>query len=364
MSYIERIAQSCRTQELAREELAYYARHILLPGIGLEGQRKLKTARVLVVGAGGLGCPALQALVGAGVGRLTIVDADTVNASNLARQWLHRYDQCGSNKAHSAATALRQMNPHIEVSARATMLAEDNAHALIGAHDIVLDATDDLNVRYCIDKACAELDKPWIHAALYRESAQLTVFWAAYGSSFRQLYPEPSAAPSCSGAGMLGASSSVVGNLQALECIKLIVGQSDPALGQVGVFDSRRLSWQFFRLPDVTLPPRWGPPPEKSHGSSVSAEQLQQAISVGEPIELLDIRDGAAHHTGSLEGARHYPAERILEAGLPESGEPMQLLICEEGLISAMLVDALAGRASAKLAYLRGGLHGWRHLVG
>jgi adenylyltransferase/sulfurtransferase len=358
MSYISRIAKAAPSLELSRDELAYYARHILLPGIGTAGQQKLKAARVLVIGAGGLGCPVLQALAGAGVGQLTVVDGDVVSISNLSRQWLHRCADDGRNKALSAVAALRELNPFIELVAESTMLSPDNVQSLVDLHDIAIDATDDLDVRYWIDDACAVLSKPWVHAALYRENAQLTVFWARFGTRFRKLYPEPVDAPSCSGAGMLGATASVVGNLQALECVKLIVGHARPQIGQLIVLDAAGLILQSFRLPDVDLPSLI----EVGHRTpdrGLLPEHLRQVLSIHEPIQLLDLRSCAAYQAGSIEGAMHCPAEQVLEAGLPACAVPRVVLICEEGLISSMLVEALSQRCPYKLEHLEGGFIAW-----
>lgn len=363
MSYLLRLTQLDDPVELTREELVYYTRHLLLPGIGVAGQCKLKAARVLVVGAGGLGCPVLQALAGAGVGRLTVIDADSVALSNLSRQWLHRHRDVGTNKALSAQRTLRALNPFIEIQAEPTMLSQDNAAALVEAHDLVVDATDDLGVRYVIDDACADADNPWVHAALYRDRAQLSVFWARYGARFRGLYPEPGEAPSCSGAGMLGATASVVGHLQALEAIKLIVGNAAPQLGKLVSFDAVGLALQSFQLPGVTMPPRYEDIAPKESGLGLSVEALRQALSIHEPIELLDVRDRSQFAAGSIDGARHRPAEAILESGLPENGAARFILYCQEGSISQILTDALKGCAKGQIQHLEGGYQAWTAFV-
>lgn len=357
MSYLPRIAQTYADLELTREELAYYARHILLPGIGTVGQRKLKAARVLVVGAGGLGCPVLQALAGAGVGRLTVVDGDEVAVSNLSRQWLHRYVDAGQNKAESAAQSLRELNPMIEVVAHAEMLSLENAKALVEAHDLVIDATDDLLARYWIDDVCAELNRPWVHAALYRERSQLSVFWESCGATFRKLYPEPSEAPSCAGAGMLGATASVVGNLQALEAIKLITASAAPKVGQLVSLDAAGLAIQSFQLPEISQPSPIADVAAVDEGLRVEA--LQQALSIHQPLQLLDLRSRAQYDAGSIAGAIHCSAEQILEVGLPETSGRDTLLFCQEGTISQILVDALKHRHHGQLEHLSGGYAAW-----
>ncbi|MBL6828568.1 MAG: HesA/MoeB/ThiF family protein [Puniceicoccaceae bacterium] len=358
MSYLSRIAQIHASIDLSREELVYYARHILLPKIGLVGQRKLKAARVLIVGAGGLGCPVLQALAGAGVGRLTVVDGDQVAISNLSRQWLHRYADAGCNKAESAASALRALNPFIEVAAHPDMLTSENAQALIESHDLVVDATDVIDARYWIDEACEALDCPWVHAALYRERAQLTVFWASCGASFRKLYPEPSEAPSCSGAGMLGASASLVGNLQALEAIKLITGNAVPKIGDLVSLDATGLCLQSFKIPEVILPSAYKDESSRPSTRAMSVDSLQQALSIHEAVQVLDLRSQSLYDEGTIKGAVHYPAEKALEEGLPSNTQGKVVLVCEEGLISAILADALQHESEA-IDYLEGGWQAW-----
>lgn len=360
MSYLSRIAESYAQVALSRDELAFYARHILLPGVGLDGQRKLKAARVLLVGAGGLGCPVLQALAGAGVGQLTVIDGDQVALSNLSRQWLHRYDGIGRNKAESACAQVAAFNPLVELRAIPERLDAANAWTLIEACDVVVDATDDLKVRYLIDEACTELDRPWVHAALYRDAAQMTVFWGRCGSSFHRLYPEPSSAPTCAGAGMLGASASVVANWQALEVIKLITGEGPPKIGELVSIDTKQLRIQSFRLPGVAAPstlPAKDKSPSK-HG--LSAIQLKQAQSIHQPMVLVDVRSASEYAEGSLEDAINVSAETILESGLPDDIKTASqiILICAEGTVSALLADALQAQGIRQVAFLDGGLAG------
>lgn len=358
MSYIARIADSYNKASLTREELAYYLRHILLPGVGFAGQCKLKQARVVVIGAGGLGCPALQALAGAGVGRLTIVDADLVSLSNLSRQWLHSVERVGSNKALSARDKLLAINPFIEVDAIPEMLTQANAPSIIGNNDVILDATDNLEVRYLIDDICAELDRPWIHAALYRDSAQMTVFWASCGASFRKLYPQPAEAPSCSEAGMLGASASLVGNLQALEVIKLITGQGRPEVGRYINVDSKELKIRSFDLPEVSAPALAINHDEVEGNCRIHVDELIQSRSINEPIVLVDVRSISEFDKRSLEGSIHCSADAILESTSwhRDYADSKVVLICEEGLVSSILANAMQGEANGQVFFLEGGI--------
>jgi adenylyltransferase/sulfurtransferase len=359
MSYLARIAECSRSIIFSDEELSYYARHLLLPGIGMPGQKKLKAARVLIVGAGGLGCPVLQALAGAGVGRLTVLDGDTVALSNLARQWLHRHGDVGTNKAVSAQQKLVELNPFIEVEAVPGMLDAVNAKELIDGHDIVVDATDDLEIRYLIDEVCAELDRPWVHAALYRESAQLCVFWDRCGARFRNLFPERTEAPSCAGAGMLGAVASVAANLQALEVVKLITGNGVPKVGEVVSIHASRVQIESFRMRGVTAPPLIGDDAVLSAEHSWTVDALRQAQSIGEDLRIIDLRTESQFVAGTIPRAEHLSPEVILEEGLTNDGKRKVLLLCEEGIISSLLADALRSRGNDRVFHLEGGYTEW-----
>lgn len=359
MSYIERIARQHPDTVLEPAELAYYARHLLLPGIGVAGQKMLKNARVLVVGAGGLGCPALQALAGAGVGSISIIDGDSVSRSNLSRQWLHSMKTVGQNKALSAKAALADLNPFIEIEAFPEMLDASNAVERIAASDLVIDATDDLAARYCMDDVCADLDRPWIHGALYRETAQMTVFWGRYGARFRDLFPEPSDGPSCSGAGMLGASASMIANLQAMEAIKLITGQGIPEIGTLCTLQTTNLRLERFQIANVALQ-RFEAPGAASDGCAraIDPVELKQWISIHQLPTILDLR---SEHPDGLPGAIACSDASLLEDGIPPSETEIILLVCEEGTLSELLAQAFS-QSETRVAYLEGGMTAWRAL--
>ncbi|MFW2480122.1 MAG: ThiF family adenylyltransferase [Lentimonas sp.] len=355
MSYIARIAETCNSIAFSQEELSYYARHFLLPSIGTIGQQKLKCARVLVVGAGGIGCPVLQALAGAGVGRLTIADGDAVALSNLSRQWLHRHSDVGLNKAESAKQQLVKLNPSIEVDVVASMLDDSNAQELIADHDLVVDATDDMDVRYLIDTVSAEFNHPWVHAALYRDNSQLCVFWEKCGARFRDLFPERSEAPSCAGAGILGAVASVAANLQALEVVKLIVGSSVPKVGTVVLIHAANYQIQSFQLPGIAPPEFIQTESEQLPLHSWSMDQLCQAQSIDAPLRLIDLRSDAQQAALPLDGAESMSAERILELGLGEELSTTVLLVCDAGIVSSLLADALRSRGHSNVFHLEAG---------
>jgi molybdopterin/thiamine biosynthesis adenylyltransferase len=236
------------TTPLLSEELERYARHIVLPEIGGAGQQKLKAARVLVIGAGGLGAPVLQYLAAAGVGTLGIVDDDTVSLSNLQRQVIHDTGAVGAAKVESAAATLARINPHVKVEGHDQRLAVENARALVAAYDFVVDGSDNFDTRYAVADACEAEEKPLVHAAVGRFDGSITVLkpWefgadGRQNPSYRDLFPEPpppGLVPSCAEAGVLGALTGVIGTLQALEAIKLITGIGEPLVGRLLLYDS------------------------------------------------------------------------------------------------------------------------------
>ncbi|MEM1223979.1 MAG: HesA/MoeB/ThiF family protein, partial [Verrucomicrobiota bacterium] len=312
MSYLSRIAAAYNDTILSEEELIYYARHVLLPGIGSDGQKKLKTARVLVIGAGGLGCPVLQALAGAGVGWITIMDGDVVTLGNLARQWLFETKNVGANKARSAAEVLGDRNPFIEIRAVEAMLKASNAEALIAGHDLVVDATDQLEARYLIDTVCARLDRPWVHGALYRESGQASIFWQRANASYAALYPEKTEAPDCASAGILGATASMIGNMQAQEVIKLITGSAVPAIGVIRIFNTMNFEVRQMKLPGIRKPEVFevDQPEEMDH--TIEWEHLEQRISIGERFKIIDLRSPEIFAESHFSGAENLSFESIL----------------------------------------------------
>jgi molybdopterin/thiamine biosynthesis adenylyltransferase len=236
------------TPPLSAEELERYARHIVLPEVGGPGQQKLKRARILVVGAGGLGAPALEYLAAAGVGTLGIVDDDTVSLSNLQRQVIHETQAVGMAKTASARATIGRINPHVSVEIHDLRLAPENARALIAAYDLVIDGSDNFDTRYLVADACEAETRPLVHAAVGRFDGSITVL-KPYGRdaegrqnpSYRDLFPEPPPAglvPSCAEAGVLGALTGVVGTLQAMEAIKLITGIGEPLVGRLLLYDA------------------------------------------------------------------------------------------------------------------------------
>ncbi|MCA0016012.1 molybdopterin-synthase adenylyltransferase MoeB [Mesorhizobium sp. B292B1B] len=242
---------------LTDEELERYARHIVLPEIGGAGQQRLKRARVLVIGAGGLGAPVLEYLAAAGVGTLGVIDDDTVSLSNLQRQVIHGTDTVGMLKTHSAKAAIARINPNTAVEIHTLRLAADNAQALVARYDVVVDGSDNFETRYVVADACAAEGKPLVHAAVGRFDGSVTVLMpfqtdrdGTYNPGYRDLFPEappPGLVPSCAEAGVLGVLTGVIGTLQAMEAIKLITGIGEPLIGRLLLYDALAARFETIR---------------------------------------------------------------------------------------------------------------------
>ena len=237
--------------QLSAAERAFYARQLILPEIGMAGQLKLKAARVAVLGAGGLGAPALLYLAGAGVGEIIIIDDDSIELSNLHRQVIHSYARAGNSKAESAAETMRALNPFITVTVIRERLTDSNALTLLTGTDAVLDGSDNFEARYAVSAAAQQFGIPHIWAAILGFDAQLSVFWAGHGPVYEDLYPQspaPGSVPSCSTAGVIGALAGIVGSAMAMEAIKVITGSGKPLLGEVGLYSALTGKWEYIPL--------------------------------------------------------------------------------------------------------------------
>jgi molybdopterin/thiamine biosynthesis adenylyltransferase/rhodanese-related sulfurtransferase len=232
---------------LSVDQIRRYSRHLILPDVGMTGQRRLANARVLVIGAGGLGSPALMYLAAAGVGTLGIVDADVVDETNLQRQVIHGQSDLGRRKTDSAADRIREVNPHVTVRTHPVHLDSSNALDVLGQYDLVLDGTDNFPTRYLVNDACTLLGLPEVWGSIFRFDGQVSVFWAEHGPTYRDLFadpPPPGAVPSCAEGGVLGALCAAIGSVMATEAIKLICGIGTPLVGRLLVFDALDLSWR------------------------------------------------------------------------------------------------------------------------
>ena len=233
--------------DLSMDEVRRYSRHLIIPDVGMDGQKRLKNARVLCVGAGGLGSPALMYLAAAGVGTLGIIEFDVVDESNLQRQIIHGHSDVGRSKAESARESVTEINPFVQVNLHTERLDSSNAMELFAQYDLIVDGTDNFATRYLVNDACVLLGKPYVWGSIYRFDGQASVFWAGHGPCYRCLYPEPpppGMVPSCAEGGVLGVLCASIGSIQVTEAIKLITGVGDSLLGRLMVFDAREMDYR------------------------------------------------------------------------------------------------------------------------
>lgn len=371
------------TPQLSRDEILRYARHLVLPEVGMEGQRRLKAARVLLVGAGGLGSPAALYLAAAGVGTLGVVDDDVVDATNLQRQILHGTSDVGRSKLDSAADRLREVNPHVAVEPHALRLGSANALDLIARYDLVIDGSDNFPTRYLVNDACVLTGKPDVYGAVLKWEGQVSLFATPGGPCYRCLFREPppiGLVPNCAEGGVLGVLPGIVGSLQALEAIKWILGRGEGLAGRLVIFDALDLSFREIRIrrdPECPVcgdrPTQRGlidydvfcgaaepAEPAMNPTQEVSARDLALELEGERPPVLVDIREPWEWDAGNLadRGAIHIPLAELLDRvdELPED-EPI-VLYCRTGNRTGDALERLAG-SGLNVRHLRDGLASW-----
>ena len=371
-----------QVSELTNEEVLRYSRHLIMPEVGLEGQLRLKAARVLLVGAGGLGSPAAMYLAAAGVGTLGLVDFDVVDPSNLHRQVIHGSSDVGRSKLESAEEAIAEINPHVKVVKHQVLLSSENALDIVAGYDIVVDGTDNFPTRYLVNDACVLLDKINVYGSIFRFDGQATVFAAPGGPCYRCLYPEPpppGTVPSCAEGGVLGILPGVVGLIQATEAVKLVLGVGEPLIGRLLLYDA--LSMRFTELkikrdpkcpvcgdhPSVTalidyeefcgLPPK-GAQYDTGKGV-ISAGELQSLLSGGSIPVLIDVREPHEAEINRIRGSilvplGHLPA-RIQEF---DAHRPT-VVYCLSGGRSQQACELLKAAGFQDVRNLTGGMRAW-----
>lgn len=361
--------------ELSPAERERYARQIVIPGVGVEAQRRLKTARVLVLGAGGLGSPVLLYLAAAGVGTLGVVDDDVVDASNLQRQIIHTTPGVGTGKTGSAAARIRELNPHVRVEEIPERLTSANAREVFARYDLVVDGSDNFATRYLAADAAELTDTPVVWGSILRFEGQVSVFWASRGPSYRDLFPEPPAGPdalSCEQAGVFGVLPGQVGTAMATEAIKLITGLGETLLGRLAVLDALAGRWREYLLesdPDRVPVTALGPP-ESDDGAPSAVDGLTPAELAGlltaracheADVDLIDIREEEELALGRVEGSRLVPLSRIRagEAEVPRDRDVV--LICQGGVRSDRLLATLRETGHTRVRHLAGGVQAWLH---
>ncbi|WP_432496392.1 molybdopterin-synthase adenylyltransferase MoeB [Kineococcus auxinigenes] len=360
--------------ELTAEERRRYSRQLLLPEIGEVGQRRLKAARVLVVGAGGLGSPALLYLAAAGVGTIGVVDDDVVDESNLHRQVLHGVADVGRAKVDSAAEAVERANPLVRVVRHRERLTAGNALGLLAGYDLVVDGADNFATRYLVNDACVLAGRPWVWGAVLRFAGQVSVFWDEHGPTYRDLFAEPPApgtVPSCGEAGVVGGVCAAVGSAMVTEAVKLITGAGESLLGRVLVHDALAMTWRTLRLaPD----PRRAPvtelvdavqvcPVDVADVPEVDAAELdrrlrERAAGRGEFV-LVDVREPAEHAASAIPGSVLVPLADLLADPARVPADRPLVLHCAGGTRSAQALRALREHGRTDVVHLRGGIAAW-----
>ncbi len=375
-------------EDLTPEEIRRYGRHLILPEVGMEGQKRLKAARVLLVGAGGLGSPAALYLAAAGVGTIALVDDDVVDESNLQRQVLYGEPDVGRPKLEAAKQRLQEMNPHLKIETHGMRLDAENVFELIDAYDLVIDGSDNFPTRYVVNDACVLREKPLVWGAVLRFEGQLSLFWAPQGPCYRCLFPEPpppGLVPSCAEGGVLGVLPGIIGSLQAAEAIKWILGQGDGMLGRLLIFDALRLRFREMRLKKSPTCPVCGTDPtirEPVQYSAVCAttdcegeeevssktdeipfeiqvEDLQAWLGDGREVTVIDVREPHEAQICKIDAAKLIPMNEIPDRLGDLQRDALIVAHCHHGARSARVVQYLRQQGFTKATNLAGGINAW-----
>ncbi len=374
--------------DLSVDEVKRYSRHLIIPDVGMAGQKRLKNAKVLVVGAGGLGSPALLYLAAAGVGTLGIVDFDTVDESNLQRQIIHGVSDVGKSKAESAKESIAEVNPYVNVILHKERLDSDNVMEIFAPYDLIIDGTDNFATRYLVNDAAVLLHKPYVWGSIYRFDGQASVFWADYGPCYRCLYPEPpppGMVPSCAEGGVLGVLCASIGSIQVNEAIKLITGIGEPLSGRLMIYDALEMSYKTVKInkdpecavcgknPTVTelidYEAFCGAVSEEAEaavvGSTISAKDLKGMLDRGDDIFVVDVREPNEYEIVSIPGATLIPKGEFLNGSALElmPQDKQIVLHCKSGARSAEVLAVLKAAGFSDAVHVGGGVLAWVNQV-
>ena len=365
--------------QLSTDELQRYSRHLIMPEVTLEGQRRLKAARVLCIGAGGLGSPAALYLAAAGVGTIGIVDFDDVDLSNLQRQILHGTKDVGRGKLESAQDRLRDINPEIGIELHQCRFSSQNAPQIVSKYDVVVDGSDNFATRYLSNDVCVFAQKPNVYGSVFRFEGQTTVFAPDLGGPcYRCLFPEPpppESVPNCAQAGVLGVLPGIIGMLQTIETIKLIVGIGEPLIGRLLHFDALKVKFRELKLRRDLQCPVCGENPtifspidyeqfcgvrnEDEAIPAISAHELKQKMDGCEAFELIDVREPFEYEIARIDGAKLIPLGEIAERTDELQHELPIIVHCHSGARSAQAVQLLQQRGFRNVYNLEGGIDAW-----
>jgi adenylyltransferase/sulfurtransferase len=368
---------------LSRSEVLRYSRHLLLPEVTLEGQERLKRARVLCVGAGGLGSPLTLYLAAAGVGTIGLVEYDAVDLTNLQRQVLYRTEDVGRPKLDAAVARLASLNPEIEIVPYPVRLASANVMEILRGYDVVADGTDNFPTRYLVNDASVLLGKPNVHASIFRFDGQVSVFDAARGPCYRCLFPEPpppGMVPSCAEGGVLGVLPGIVGSLQALEVLKIVLGVGEPLVGRLVLFDALGFAFREIAIakdpscavcgdaPTVTAPIDYEAfcgvgPSEVAGVPTISVEEFEARCADGEHFDLLDVRERHEWEIARIPGATLFPMSEVASRLHELDSARAYTLSCHRGVRSLEAYHLLRRAGFEKLTILEGGVDAWAERV-
>jgi molybdopterin/thiamine biosynthesis adenylyltransferase/rhodanese-related sulfurtransferase len=365
-------------ESLTIDEVRRYSRHLIIPDVAMTGQKRLKNAKVLCVGAGGLGSPALMYLAAAGVGTLGIVEFDVVDESNLQRQIIHGQSDIGRPKAESAKDSVTEINPLVNVVVHNTRLDNDNVLEIFGQYDLIVDGTDNFATRYLVNDAAVLLGKPYVWGSIYRFDGQASVFWDEYGPNYRDLYPDPpppGMVPSCAEGGVLGVLCASIGSIMATEAIKLITGIGETLLGRLMIYDALEMTYNQVKIrkdPDtpkitelIDYEAFCGVVSEAAQqaaaGSTITAAELKDLLDSDKPVYLVDVREPAEWEIVKIPGATLIPKDEILRGdALSTLPQDRQIVMyCKTGVRSAETLAAVKGAGFKDALHVQGGVTAW-----
>jgi sulfur-carrier protein adenylyltransferase/sulfurtransferase len=367
--------------ELSHAEIRRYSRHLIVPEVGLEGQKKLKASSVLLIGVGGLGAPLALYLAAAGVGRIGIVDFDVVDESNLQRQVIHGTSSVGMSKLESAKARIADINPYVQVDEYKFPLTSENALDVLRPYDVIADGTDNFPTRYLVNDACVLLGKPNVYGSIFRFEGQASVFWAEHGPCYRCLYPEPpppGLVSSCAEGGVLGILPGTIGTIQATETLKLLLGIGEPLVGRLLLYNALDMEFREMKLRKDPDCPVCGAHPTVTElidyqqfcgidaklergetDRDITARDLQTRLQRGDNLVLLDVREQNEWNIAHLDGAKLVPVSSITQRANELNTADEIVIYCRSGVRSARVLNELRGLGFRKLWNLKGGINAW-----
>jgi adenylyltransferase/sulfurtransferase len=384
---LDLLGQRAQEVSLSQQEVARYSRHLIMPEVASEGQKRLKAASVLLIGAGGLGSPLGLYLAAAGIGRLGLVDFDVVDFSNLQRQIIHGTGDVGRPKLHSARERIQAINPEVKVDCYETKLSSANALDIARSYDIIIDGTDNFQTRYLVNDVCVLLKKPNVYGSIFRFDGQASVFWPPHGPCYRCLYPEPpppGEVPSCAEGGVLGILPGLVGCIQATEAVKLILGKGEPLIGRLVLYDALSMKFREFKVRRNPKCPMCGdhptikqlidydqfcgirgqeaPAPAAAAGD-ISVEELKKLLDQKANIFILDVRNPPEYDICKLPGSKLLPLPELPQR-LGELDRNREMVVhCKSGMRSAKAIQFLREQGFQKLRNLKGGILAWAEKI-